>query len=202
VVYGNLTQTAAAEEHFQRALTLDPRNERIRYIYARWLDDNGRGTAAVEHLRIALRLNPDFLDSLYLLMKVYAENNSWQTVHNLADYLNRRFPADIHGKAYLLMASAAGIGTSQASLRTAENLVNLATLYHASGKFESSIAAGREALALRPDFPEAYIHLAETYRAMGDWDHATEAARQALSLRPQDRAARENLLKAQSNNRK
>jgi protein O-mannosyl-transferase len=200
--YRSLKQGTEAEEHFRRGLQLDPTNAAGYYSYAVWLEESGRQPEAVEQLRLAAKANPDHLSSTYLLMKIYAKRDSWQTVKNLAEYILKRFPSENQAKAYHLMAASAMTGPGSADqalklLKTPESLLNLSVLYYLAGKFEDSIAAARESLTLRPNYPEAYNNISAAYRSLGKWDLAIEASRQSLALRPKFQSARENLAKAE-----
>ena len=49
-----------ARAHYDRAIALDPRNERARYALALLLIAEGRAAEARKHLEAALALKPDF----------------------------------------------------------------------------------------------------------------------------------------------
>jgi tetratricopeptide (TPR) repeat protein len=199
--YGDLKQNELAEEHFRRGLQLDTGlgTEPSRCVYAQWLEANGRRPEAIEQLRMAVKLSPDFLSSVYLLMEIYAKRGSWPTVQGLADYILKRFPYDETSKAYVLMAAYAtgGSGDAVKSLKTPGNLLNLSALYYEAGQWDDSIDAAREALALQPNYPEAYNNIAANYRRLEKWDFAIEASRRALALRPGYRSAQRNLAEAE-----
>jgi Flp pilus assembly protein TadD len=74
-------------------------------------------------------------------------------------------------------------------------------LYYQAGKFEKSIAAAREALTMRPTYPEAYNNISAAYRSLEKWDLAIEASRQSLALRPKFPSAQQNLAKAEEGKR-
>ena len=56
----------------------------------------------------------------------------------------------------------------------------------------------KKALALKPDYAEAYNNLAAGYNSMQMWDEGIQAATQAVRLKPDYQLARNNLLWAQS----
>jgi tetratricopeptide (TPR) repeat protein len=205
--YRALKQATEAEEHFRRGLQLDPGSAAGHYAYALWLEESGRQPEAIEHLLLSAKMNPDFLSSIYLLMEIYAKRGSWQTVKNLADYIIKRFPSENQAKAYYLMAASsmpgrAGANEALKSLKTPESLLNLSALYYTAGRFDSSIAAARESLTLRPNYPEAYNNISAAYRSLGKWDLAIEASRQSLALRPKFASAQQNLAKAEESKKK
>ena len=202
VAYGALKQNAEAERHFLRCLELDPSYEAGRYVYAHWLEDNGRRPEAIEQLRLSVKWNPDFLSSLYLLMEIFAKKESWPTVKGLAEFLLQRFPADQDAKTFRLMALRQIDGDLEQTSETPEALLNLSALYYQIGRYEDAVAAAREVLALRPEYPEAYNNLAASLNSLQRWDEAAEASRKALQLRPQFGSARKNLARAEDGKEK
>jgi tetratricopeptide (TPR) repeat protein len=196
--YGALKQSAEAERHFLRCLEIDPSYEAGRYMYARWLEDNGRRPEAIEQLRLAVKWNPDVLSSLYLLMEIYAKQESWFTVKALAEYVLERFPKDPDARTYLTMARSQidPREQSQAS-ETPESLLNLSALYYQIGRYADAILAAKKALSLRPQYPEAYNNIAASYNSLHQWDEAVQAAQKALQLRPNFGSAQHNLARAE-----
>jgi Flp pilus assembly protein TadD len=61
------------------------------------------------------------------------------------------------------------------------------------GRFPASIQSARRALALKPDYAEAYNNVAAGYNAMHQWDEGIAAATEALRLNPGLTIARNNL---------
>ena len=59
--------------------------------------------------------------------------------------------------------------------------------------FDCCFAAARKALALKPDYAEAYNNIAAAYESMGMWDEAVDAAVQAVTLKPDFQLAKNNL---------
>jgi tetratricopeptide (TPR) repeat protein len=94
------------------------------------------------------------------------------------------------------MTGPAGADEAPKSLKTPQSLLNLSALYYVDGKFENSIAAARESLKLRPNYPEAYNNISAAYRSLGKWDQAIEASQRSLALRPKFKSAQQNLAKA------
>src|SRR5690349_7528560 len=66
-------------------------------------------------------------------------------------------------------------------------------LAHQLGDLESAVASYRKALALQPDFVEAYCNLGSALREQGRLDEAVAAFRNALARRPDDVFAHFNL---------
>jgi tetratricopeptide (TPR) repeat protein len=196
---GKVGRDQEAEEHFRKALVVAAQDPRSYYVYAQWLDQRGREREAIDQLRAAVKVAPDFLDSLYLLMKIEARRGKWEIVARLGDYLLNRFPSDPNAKAYLLMAADKGGQPSPAeSMKTAESYLNLSVLYYQVSDFERSISAASEAIKRRPAYAEAYNNIAAAYLRLERWDEAIRASREALRIRPAYRIAERNLGLAQA----
>jgi tetratricopeptide (TPR) repeat protein len=198
IASGALRRPAEAESHFLRAITLAPRDAQTHFYYGRWLEENRRTPEALAQLRQAAALNPDFLDSQYLLLRILAGQRSWAEVRGVTDAILRLAPGDPAAIGYLETAAAAGrelAAAEQAALAgpSPERFLTLSLLYHQAGRFQQSIDAARQALRLKPDYAEAYNNIAAAYEGMEKWDEAIAAAREALRLRPDFPLARNNL---------
>jgi tetratricopeptide (TPR) repeat protein len=75
----------------------------------------------------------------------------------------------------------------------ADAYLKLSVEYFKNRRFEDSIRACRQALALRPDLAEAYSNLAAAEYALGRLDETEAALRETLRLRPDLRMAQDNL---------
>ena len=89
-----------------------------------------------------------------------------------------------------------------ATTPTADDLLNTSQARYSAGDFQGSIEAAREALAMRPDYAEAFNNIAAGLASLGRWDEAIQAAREALRLRPDFPLARNNLAWAERESRK
>ncbi|HVR38430.1 MAG TPA: tetratricopeptide repeat protein [Thermoanaerobaculia bacterium] len=69
IVEGELGDPVAAEQHFRRALQLNP-DTNAHYFYARWLAQRGRAADALPHAQEAVRLSPAFADAQTLLARL------------------------------------------------------------------------------------------------------------------------------------
>jgi tetratricopeptide (TPR) repeat protein len=61
------------------------------------------------------------------------------------------------------------------------------------GRYTASIESARKALALKPDYAEAYNNVAAGYNALHKWDEGIAAAAEALRFNPNLAIARNNL---------
>jgi tetratricopeptide (TPR) repeat protein len=76
--------------------------------------------------------------------------------------------------------------------------LDLSLLLATMRRYEDSIRAAREALALTPDSAEALANIGSADAALGRWKEAREDAEQALRLDPDSEAARSVLAVAVS----
>ena len=95
-------------------------------------------------------------------------------------------PADLDARR-LLQATAAEQPLAPES-HLALSLVRLQ-----ADDFRGRIASALDALALCPDYADAYNNVAAGHNALGEWDAGIAAAVQALRLRPDFALARNNL---------
>ena len=197
VAYGKLNQKAEAEKHFLQALKINPNDLAGRFLYARWLEENGRPDEAEVQAILSIEHNKDFIDPEYLLLRIYSKAFDWQKVRNLSASLLARFPSDSDATAYQLMAlwNLQGPATSASSqwLFTPDNFLNVSALHYLAGNYEGSIAAAMEVLRLRPGAADAYNNIAAAERARGRWKEAEDAVNQALRFQPGLQKAKENL---------
>jgi len=180
VVNGAIRRDDEAALHFQRAISLAPKDSQTHYYYARWLKGRGRAGDALPELKIATALNGSDLDSRYLLLQIYREQGDWAQLRTVAEELLHLAPGD---------------PTASASLRTRtpEDFLNLSMQQYQEGHFAEAIQSAKKALQLRPGYPEAYNNLAAAHASMKQWDDAVQAAREAIRLKPDFQLARNNL---------
>jgi tetratricopeptide (TPR) repeat protein len=192
IVNGALRDDVAAEQHFNRALALAPREAEPHYFYARWLDGKSRWPEAWEQLPLAIAANPDYVAARYLKMQIALNRGDWPAVIEEADATLQRFPSDIQAADYRARALSTH-GVAAAPPLAAEDYLNLSLSYNRTKKFPESVSAAEEALKLRPDYAEAYNNIAAAYEEMHMWDRAIEAAQKALKINPEFALARNNL---------
>jgi protein O-mannosyl-transferase len=171
---GALGRAAEAERHFRRAMALAPEQSDPNYFYGRWLNAAGRTAESAAQLETAIRKNRLAFDARDLLRKVQSrEGGQASAPDRTAD---RRAP-------------------------TPESLLEQSDRYYRTGDYTACIAAAREAIALKPDFPEAYNNIAAGYNSLRMWDQGIQAAAEAVRLNPNYQLARNNLLWAMAQKR-
>jgi tetratricopeptide (TPR) repeat protein len=76
---------------------------------------------------------------------------------------------------------------------TPDRLISLSLAYHNAGRYQECIAAAKEALKLKPDFPEAWNNICSASNMLGRFQDGKAAGEEALRLRPDYELAGNNL---------
>jgi tetratricopeptide (TPR) repeat protein len=77
--------------------------------------------------------------------------------------------------------------------QTAEFYLALSLDRYRAKRYEEAIDACRSALALKPDYAEAWNNIGASYNELGQYDLAISACEQALRYKPDFALARNNL---------
>jgi tetratricopeptide (TPR) repeat protein len=185
LVNAELRRDAEAEDHLTRAIRIAPDDVKAHHYYAKWLLSQGRLPEAVRQLRIAVTVNPAYVNAWHLLLQCYGQMSDADSVRRNAEALLALFPSDGVAKTWLEKA-----GTLKP---TPELYLSRSAAAYRAGEFAEAVEAARAAIALRPDFVEAWNNLAGAENAMGHRDEAIRAEEQAVRLKPDFQPARDNL---------
>ncbi len=198
IVEGLLNRNQEAEAHFKRAIELQPADSQPYFFYARWLCSQRRLPECVMEAKQAVDRNPPAMDARELLMQAYQDQQDWAALRGAALDALKIAPGDVLSQQFL--ANSRGFDTQLASMEklagqepTADHLLQLSLLYHEAGRFQECITTAKRAIAVKPDFPEAYNNLAAAYEGLKQWDDAIAAAQQAIKLKPDFQLAKNNL---------
>ena len=172
VVYGAMRDTTEAERHFGRALTLAPADDLPHLFYGRWLSEQGRTAEAILQLKTALLLNPSRVEPHELLASAYAADGDFEDARAAAEATLAIVPGDEAATAVL-----AGLNAP-----SADAWLNRSLGEYRAGRYAECIVSARRALALKPDYAEAYNNIGAAYAAMRTWDAAVEADRGGFAV--------------------
>jgi tetratricopeptide (TPR) repeat protein len=81
---------------------------------------------------------------------------------------------------------------------TKENYLRFGIYYHYQGNYEKAIELYQKAIAINPEFYEAYNSLGAAYSAMQQWEKAIQAIEKSLQINPRNQSAINNLEWAKS----
>ena len=149
-----------SESLYRRAIAVTGDSPLIQLNLGTALAAQGRQAEAIDHLREAVRLVPDYTDAL----------------SNLGAALGRSGRFD---EAIDVLAKAVRLAPDFAVARC-----NLADALSLRGRFEEAIIEYQEALRLTPNLPAAHYHLGIALGALGRLDDAIAHFQEALRLNP------------------
>jgi tetratricopeptide (TPR) repeat protein len=189
MAYAGLGRDAEAERYFQRAVSLAPAEADPYFFYGRWLKSKGRIGESQAQLESAVRVNGLSFPARYLLMQVYSEQGNKASYEGLVQEtlkLTGQSPAASQAAPTVIQ----GVGP--------EEQLHISAEFCRAGKFQECIDAARKALALRPDYAEAYNNIAAAYTSLRRWDEGIQAATEAIRLKPDFELAKKNLQRARA----
>ncbi len=167
------------------------------------LNRRGDYEEAEQHLREAVRLKPDFVDSVVNLAKAREGQSDLaeaESLYRQATELNPQFAPAFNGLGAVYgMTGRAEL--SEKSLRQALQLdpnyptahANLATLYTMQGKADEAVTEFEAALRLDPSLHEVKANLARVLIAQQKFDRAKQVLKEVLADNPRHISALLNL---------
>ncbi len=178
---------AMAEQHFLRAIALAPRDDTTHAFFGRWLLAQGRLPEATAQLQTAVALNGQRAMQRDLLLDAYEQAGDAVLAKQLAEQTLALMPGDASATAVL-----AGAWHGPAN-NPAAPFINASLAAYQAGRYEQSIDAAKQALAVDANSAEAWNNLGAGYGALGQWDRGIAAEQQALLRNPKLQIAGNNL---------
>lgn len=194
---------AAAEKNYLMGLALANIYPSHFVLYGEFLYNRERYREAQVMLETAIQLSPADIDARIYLMKTYEALGEWDQLKALAAKTIQLLPDDKQAVAYLEDAdkkkTRADVEADGVKLApTPEKYLQLSMDYYLEKKYEQCIAATRQALALRPNYTEAWNNMGTAYMALAQYDKAIEALQKAANLKPGYLLAKNNLVLAKA----
>jgi tetratricopeptide (TPR) repeat protein len=183
IVNGALNRPAQSEQHFLRAILLDPADASSHFYYGRWLFQKGNVGDALEQFQTAVRLNPSRMDARDFLALAYYDSGEQGAARSTAAESLRLDPGDGSARALLDRPTA----------QSADYWMNASLYQYQAGNFTACIQMARQALKISPELAPAYANIGAAYAGLGQWDLAIENERQALRIDPGFQLAKNNL---------
>ena len=201
---------AGAAEHFREALRITPDFDRAHVNLAQVLAELGRNEDAIRCFRDRLRVAPEDAHTHNgLAIALAKQGRLEEAVEHLAATL--RFDPHYPGAEFTLGNLLATLGEVEASLLHFERALhdepadvhpmahlNLGVQLAKLGKPDKAEAHFREAVALDPDFADAYVNLGVLHAQQGEREQAAALYRKALEIDPRHAAARRQLERLQA----
>lgn len=198
IVKDAMGKPAEAEEYFRQAIAVMPGLFEPYYYYAEFLKRNNRIDEAKQQDQKALSMSPYYLDARFLLMDIYQEKESWDSLKYWANTTLEIDPNNQRAKQFL-DASNKRVSKLDATIiqaannNTPESYLNLSLQFFNKGLYEKCIEACQEAIKLKPGYADAYSNMGAAYNNLKQWDKAIEACNRALKSDPQHKLANGNL---------
>jgi Flp pilus assembly protein TadD len=198
--YGNALMArgdyAAALDCYHRALVFNPRYSVLFVNLAIAEDATKQSEAAEQHFKEALRLAPSSPDTYTYYARHLIAHARVDEARAFLQSALELSPSDVFARELLAKTEAQAI--IQPANQTPESYLNLSLQLYREGRFVQSVVACRLALALRPDYAEAWNNLCAAYNNLGRYQEAAAACEQALRYKPDYELARNNLQYARS----
>lgn len=189
--YAGVGRDEDAGRHYERAVALAPGEWAPAYFFGRWLHSRGRMVEAQAQIRTAMKLaNRQSLAPRYLLMQLECEQRDWPALDTLiAETLELTKGDDEVARGYSLDAARQPPGKAPAP----EALLNAAAGACSVGMYEACLRQARQALAIRPNYAEAYYVAAGALAAGRRKADVLHALRMAIRIEPDFEAAKRAL---------
>lgn len=188
IVTDRLGEPAVAEQHFRRALHLQPDFADGRYYYAQWLVQHARSDEAIRHLQHAVALSPGLPHARTLLMHLYAAQGAEAALHALVQETLAVLPTDPIALAY-----ANGEMPIEVNTPSAQHDYNRGVALANHGRHLDAALAYRQALQIDPASADTANNLGWSLAKLGFYNEAMLAFEHAVHLRPGFTLAENNL---------
>jgi protein O-mannosyl-transferase len=193
--YGNTLMAkgdyAGALDYFHRAQPLTPQYSVLLINLAIAEDATKQSSQAEQHFKEALRLAPSNPDSFIYYARYLLSHSRVDEARAFLQSALELSPTDLTARD--LLAQANGQTQSRSAAQTPESYLTLSLQLYRDERYAESIAACRAALALRPNYAEAWNNIGAAYNKLGRYDEAAAACEQALLYKPDFELARNNL---------
>ncbi len=156
---------------------------------------SGQYPEAIVAAKEALKVNPNSELAYNNIAVSYAAMKNWdEAIRNIREALRVKpdFQLAQNNLAWFQKAQG-GAAPPTAENKAAADHVNLSLQQCQAGRYKECIDEARQAIALKPDYAEAYNNVAAGYMGLQNWDEAIKNAQEALRINPDFSLARNNL---------
>ena len=188
IVTDQLGESVLAEQHFLRALQLQPDFVEGHHFYARWLVDQGRAPEAIPHLQRAIALSPGLPASRTLLMHLYFAQGADAALPTLVRETQAILPTDPIALAY-----ANGMLPPHLRVPNPQTYYDHGVMLTQRGHHLDAALVYRQALQFTPESADIYNNCGWSLAKLGFYQVSIAMFEQALRLRPGFALAEHNL---------
>jgi len=194
---------ADADQYYIKSLVLGPNYPVLYTLYGEFLYDTKRYREAESVLEKSLAMSDADMNTRRYLMKTFEALAEWDNLKLLAEDTLKLVPGDAETMEFLEHATKrknkAGIEAEKIALTpTPEKYLQLSLDYYNDGRYDLCIDAANKAIALRPNYLEAYNNIGSAYIALQQFDQAIPLLKKALSLNKNYVLAKNNLSQAEN----
>jgi len=194
---------ADADKYFINGLQLGPNYPVLYELYGEFLYDTKRYREAKWVLERSFALSDADIKTRRFLMKTFEALGEWDNLKILAEDTLKLIPGDAETLGFLEDANkkkSKADAEAEAILLSPspEKYLQLSLDYYLDGKYALCIDAANKALALRPDYAEAYNNIGSGYIALQQFDKAIQALKKAIKIKPGYQLAKNNLSQAEN----
>jgi Flp pilus assembly protein TadD len=193
--YGNTLMAKGeykeALDCFHRAQVLTPHYPVLLINLAIAEDATKQGASAEQHFREALRLAPSSPDSYTYYSRYLLSHAQAQQARELLRAAIDLSPRDLAARDLLNRAESEA--AREPMTHPAEFYLDLSLRLYREQRYVESIVACRLALALRPNYAEAWNNIGAADNKLHRFEEAAAACEQALQAKPDFELARNNL---------
>jgi len=192
-----------ADKYFINGILLGPNYPVLYELYGEFLYDTKRYREAEWALKKALSLSNADMGARKYLMKTFEALGEWDNLKLLAADTLKLLPGDPDAMGFLYDGVDQKNKTDREADRlklspTPEKYLQLSLDYYLDGRYDKCIDAANQAIALRPNYAEAYNNIGSAYIALQQFDKAVSVLKKAISLKPGFVLAKNNLSLAEN----
>jgi tetratricopeptide (TPR) repeat protein len=194
---------ADADRYFIQGITTGPNYPVLFELYGEFLYTTKRYREAEWALEKSLGMSEADMNTRRCLMKTFEALSEWSNLKLLAEDTLKLVPGDAETLSFLEDAvkqkNKADVEAEKVQLSpTSEKYLQLSLDYYLDSRYDLSIDVANKALALQPNYAEAYNNIGSAFIALGQFDQAVDALKKALRLRSNYELAKNNLSLAEN----
>ena len=199
-VYRSTGQSVAAVDEVNRVLAEQPNNDNAHRLLGELLAKAGRPKEALQALRTAVDLRPDWLNHQALGLFLY-ENGQLREAVDVFTLLTKLKPNDAYPFQQLgtIFLAQGAIDRARENFEKSNNLTpnagsytNLGTIAYSAGRYDEAVRDYESAVRLAPTIAVYHGNLADAYRKAGRPADARNAYLTAINVGKQALAVNQN----------
>lgn len=162
---------------------------------ARCYAADGQNQRAKQYFELSLTGGDNFPECHYHYAIWLAEQGELQAAHVQISDLLRVSPshADARRIKDALEAEMTKRAEQKSNRETAEKYVALSLQYYQAGRFQECVEMCEKAVAVQPDYADAYNNMCSAYNKLSQYELAVLACEKALAIKPDFELAKNNL---------